>query len=64
VGGVRLFCQNQKVFFRLSLSAQRESSHDAVGLDEIIFVGGTYAFSDNVSTSLYYSDLKDAFEKY
>ncbi|HAW22489.1 MAG: OprD family porin [Gammaproteobacteria bacterium] len=47
-----------------ALSAQRESSHDALGLDEIIFVGGTYAFSDNVSTSLYYSDLEDAFEKY
>ncbi|MGA6098863.1 OprD family porin [Stutzerimonas marianensis] len=46
-----------------SLSAKSEADHDSVGLDEINFVGGTYAFTDNFSTSLYYSDVKDAFEK-
>ncbi|WP_417778235.1 OprD family porin [Stutzerimonas xanthomarina] len=46
-----------------ALSAKSEADHDSVGLDEINFVGGTYAFSDSLSTSLYYSDVKDAFEK-
>lgn len=46
-----------------SLSAKSEADHDSVGLDEINFIGGTYAFTDNFSTSLYYSDVKDAFEK-
>ena len=47
-----------------ALSSQTDPNHDSLGLDEIIFVGGTYAFSDSLSTSLYYSDLKDAFKKY
>ena len=46
-----------------ALSAKSETDHDSVGLDEINFVGGTYALSDSLSTSLYYSDVKDAFEK-
>lgn len=46
-----------------ALSAKSESDHDSVGLKEINLVGGTYAFSDSLSTSLYYSDVKDAFEK-
>ncbi|WP_417779754.1 OprD family porin [Stutzerimonas xanthomarina] len=46
-----------------ALSAKSEADHDSVGLDEINFIGGTYAFSDSLSTSLYYSDVKDAFEK-
>ncbi|WP_407296432.1 OprD family porin [Stutzerimonas zhaodongensis] len=47
-----------------ALSEKSQSDHDSAGLDEINFVGGTYAFSDSLSTSLYYSDLKDAFKKY
>lgn len=46
-----------------ALSAKSETDHDSVGLDEINFVGGTYAFSDSLSTSLYYSDVEDAFQK-
>ncbi|MCG6539136.1 OprD family porin [Pseudomonas sp. KSR10] len=47
-----------------ALSAKSEADHDSVGLKEINLVGGTYAFSDSLSTSLYYSDVKDAFEKF
>ncbi|MCQ4279091.1 OprD family porin [Pseudomonas stutzeri] len=46
------------------LNAQDQTYHDSVGLDEINFVGGTYALSDSLSSSLYYSDVEDAFEKY
>ena len=46
-----------------ALSDKSESDHDSVGLKEINLVGGTYALSDSLSTSLYYSDVKDAFEK-
>lgn len=46
-----------------ALSDKSESDHDSVGLEEINLVGGTYAFSDSLSSSLYYSDVKDAFEK-
>lgn len=46
-----------------ALSGKAQSDHDSEGLDEINFVGGTYSFTDNFSTSLYYSDVKDAFEK-
>ena len=46
-----------------ALSDKSEADHDSVGLKELNLVGGTYAFSDSLSTSLYYSDVKDAFEK-
>jgi len=46
-----------------ALSDKSESDHDSVGLDEINLIGGTYAFSDSLSTSLYYSDVQDAFQK-
>ncbi|WP_313086475.1 OprD family porin [Pseudomonas sp.] len=46
-----------------ALSAKSEADHDSVGLDEINLVGGTYAFSESLSSSLYYSDVQDAFEK-
>ncbi|AHL74884.1 porin [Stutzerimonas stutzeri] len=47
-----------------ALSGKSESDHDSVGLEELNLVGGTYAFGENLSTSLYYSDVKDNFEKY
>jgi len=46
-----------------ALSAKSETDHDSVGLEEINLVGGTYAFSDSLSTSLYYSDVQDNFQK-
>ncbi len=46
-----------------ALSAKSEADHDSVGLDEINLVGGTYAFSESLSSSLYYSDVQDAFDK-
>lgn len=47
-----------------ALSGKENTAHDSVGLEEINLIGGTYTFSDNLSTSLYYSDVKDAFEKF
>ena len=47
-----------------ALNAQNQTFHDSVGLKEANFVGGSYAFSDELSTSLYYSDVKDNFRKY
>ncbi|WP_120993437.1 OprD family porin [Stutzerimonas urumqiensis] len=46
------------------LNAQAETNHDSVGLDSLALIGGTYGISDNLSTSLYYSDVEDAFQKY
>lgn len=46
-----------------ALSGKSQTGHDSEGLEEINLIGGTYAFTDNLSTSLYYSDVKDAFEK-
>lgn len=46
------------------LNAQDQTYSDSLELDEINFVGGTYALSDSLSSSLYYSDVKDAFAKY
>ncbi|MCQ4311971.1 OprD family porin [Pseudomonas stutzeri] len=47
-----------------ALSGKENTAHDSVGLNELNLIGGTYAFSDSLSTSLYYSDVEDAFQKY
>ncbi|RYJ61839.1 OprD family porin [Pseudomonas songnenensis] len=47
-----------------ALNAQNQSYHDSVGLKEANFIGGSYAFSDELSASLYYSDVEDNFRKY
>lgn len=47
-----------------SLNAQNQTYHDSVGLKSADFVGGTYMASDELSASLYYSDVEDAFKKY
>lgn len=46
-----------------ALSGKAQTGHDSEGLEEINFIGGTYAFSDSFSTSLYYSDVEDNFQK-
>lgn len=46
-----------------ALSGKAQTGHDSENLEEINFAGGTYAFSDSLSTSLYYSDVKDTFQK-
>ncbi|MBF8741928.1 OprD family porin [Pseudomonas guariconensis] len=47
-----------------SLTAQEETDRDSFGLKEANVVGGTYAFTDNLSTSLYYSKVEDYWRKY
>jgi len=47
-----------------SLIAQAETTRDSFGLKEANVVGGTYAFTDNLSTSLYYSKVEDYWRKY
>jgi imipenem/basic amino acid-specific outer membrane pore len=41
-----------------SLTAQAETNRDSLHLKEANVLGGTYAFTDTLSTSLYYSRLK------
>ncbi|NMZ70047.1 imipenem/basic amino acid-specific outer membrane pore [Pseudomonas peli] len=40
-----------------------QSGRDSGGLKSINVAGGSYSFTDNFSTALYYSDLEDTFEK-
>ncbi|MNM39484.1 Porin D precursor [compost metagenome] len=47
-----------------SLTAQEQTNRDSFGLKEANVVGGTYAFTDNLSTSLYYSKVEDYWRKY
>ncbi|PTQ72273.1 OprD family porin [Pseudomonas sp. GV071] len=58
-----------------SLNAQSQTYHDSIGwnaddhekgpgLTEANVLGGTYAISDSLSTSLYYSKVEDYFRKY
>ncbi|WP_236236611.1 OprD family porin [Pseudomonas faucium] len=47
-----------------ALNAQSESDHDSLHLKKADVVGGTYAFTDNLSTSLYYSKVEDYWRKY
>lgn len=46
-----------------ALNAQAQTGHDSVGLTRADFIGGTYSFDDNFSASLYYSDVKDFWQK-
>ncbi|GLO52838.1 Porin D precursor [compost metagenome] len=47
-----------------SLTAQEQTNRDSFRLKEANVVGGTYAFTDNLSTSLYYSKVEDFWRKY
>ena len=47
-----------------SLTAQEQTDRDSFHLKEANVVGGTYAFTDNLSTSLYYSKVEDYWRKY
>jgi len=45
------------------MRSKPSSSRDDVGLKSIDVVGGTYAFNENLSTSLYYADNEDVAKK-
>ncbi|QHG66551.1 OprD family porin [Pseudomonas putida] len=47
-----------------ALNAQSQTFHDSLHLKEADVIGGTYAFTDNLSTSLYYSKVEDFWRKY
>lgn len=47
-----------------SLTAQEETNRDSFRLKEADVFGGTYAFTDSLSTSLYYSKVEDYWRKY
>lgn len=47
-----------------ALDAQAETNHDSLNLKQADVVGGTYAFTDNLSTTLYYSKVEDYWRKY
>lgn len=46
-----------------ALSSQFQSGADSKNLKSADAVGGTYAFTDNFSASLYFSDIEDHFKK-
>ncbi|WP_369987735.1 OprD family porin [Pseudomonas xanthosomatis] len=47
-----------------SLTGQAETNRDSLRLTEADVFGGTYAITDGLSTSLYYSRVEDHFRKY
>ncbi|CRI58621.1 OprD family porin [Pseudomonas sp. CCOS 191] len=47
-----------------SLTAQEQTNRDSFRLKEADVFGGTYAFTDSLSTSLYYSKVEDYWRKY
>ncbi|MEN5038041.1 OprD family porin [Pseudomonas sp. TWI929] len=47
-----------------ALNAQDQTYHDSLNLTKADVFGGTYAFTDNLSTSLYYSKVEDYWRKY
>lgn len=47
-----------------SLTAQEQTNRDSLRLKEADVFGGTYAFTNNLSTSLYYSKVEDYWRKY
>jgi len=47
-----------------AINAQNQTYHDSLGLKGADVFGGTYSFTDDLSTSLYYSDVEDSFKKY
>ncbi|MDN7139391.1 OprD family porin [Pseudomonas sp. JQ170] len=46
------------------LNAQAQTFRDSLHLTKADVFGGTYAFTDNLSTSLYYSKVEDYWRKY
>ena len=46
-----------------ALNAQAQTGEDSLGLKRADFIGGTYSFNEGLSATLYFSDVKDAFEK-
>ncbi|WP_434770972.1 OprD family porin [Pseudomonas entomophila] len=46
-----------------AVNAQNQTYHDSLGLKSANVVGGTYAFTDTLSTSLYYSKVEDYWRK-
>ncbi|QXH45730.1 OprD family porin [Pseudomonas xanthosomatis] len=47
-----------------SLTGQAETNRDSLRLTEADVLGGTYAFTDSLTTSLYYSKVEDYWRKY
>ena len=47
-----------------AINAQNQSYHDSLGLKSADAFGGSYSFSDDLSVSLYASDVEDSFKKY
>ncbi|MCP3749583.1 OprD family porin [Pseudomonas sp. SBB6] len=47
-----------------SLTAQEQTNRDSLHLTKADVFGGTYAFTDTLSTSLYYSKVEDYWRKY
>ncbi|MGH8440054.1 MAG: OprD family porin [Pseudomonas sp.] len=47
-----------------SLTAQEQTNRDSLNLTSADVIGGTYAFTDTLSTSLYYSKVEDYWRKY
>lgn len=46
-----------------ALNAQAQTGHDSVGLPSANFIGGTYSVDDNLSVSLYYSEVDQYWDK-
>jgi len=47
-----------------AMNAQAQTYHDSLNLTEANVFGGTYAFTDSLSTSVYYSRVEDHFRKW
>lgn len=47
-----------------AINAQAQTYHDSLGLKGADVLGGSYSFTDDLSASLYYSDVEDSFKKY
>ncbi|ATP46392.1 MULTISPECIES: OprD family porin [Pseudomonas] len=47
-----------------AMNAQAQTYHDSLNLTEANIFGGTYAFTDSLSTSVYYSHIEDHFRKW
>lgn len=47
-----------------AMNAQAQTYHDSLNLTEANIFGGTYAFTDSLSTSIYYSRVEDHFRKW
>ena len=47
-----------------SLTGQEQTNRDSLGLKEADVIGGVYAITDTLSTSLYYSKVEDYWRKY